>query len=146
MFDHSAHPSGVCTQVSAGLVTCGSSSNGTPPEGAVAVAPPPGPNWQRILGLSDADFAALDRCSATVKTETTQVRAESAAYVNSATARKETLDQAKLQAFYEREVVAGARAMATLKAQLTPDGSRSLFQFIDDEFGPHVHTAPVGGR
>jgi hypothetical protein len=147
MYDRTTSPS-VGKEVSPGVGFKGGaaaasrtgSATDAPADAAAAVA------WQRRLGLSDADFATLNRWSATLKSQTEQLRADGSAYWAEVTARKIPPDQAKLQGFRASEIALARQAMASLKAQLSPGGSQALFQFIDGEFRAATHTAPLGGR
>ena len=140
MYDRATSPSGGA-EASLGTVTRGSSTPVSPAAASASASA-----WQRRLGLSDADFSILNRSSAILRAQTAQTRAEAAAYVNSVAAEKRVPDEARLQTFRAGEIAVSRRAMASLKAQLSPSGSRALFQFIDGEFRVSAHRATIGGR
>ena len=102
--------------------------------------------WQRRLGLNDADFAALNKCSEQLKAELGRLNAEALAYRDAAAAQKRALDQARLNDFRSRQLSAARRSMESLKREMTQGGAASLFQFIEGDFRASIKVETLGGR
>jgi hypothetical protein len=102
--------------------------------------------WQRRLGLNDADFAVLNKCSEQLKADLERLATEALAYRDAVAAQKQAPDPAKLSDFRSRQLSVARGSMESLKREMTPGGAASLFRFIEGEFRASMKTVTIGGR
>lgn len=102
--------------------------------------------WQRRLGLTDADFAALSQRAAVYLAEQERVGEEASAYRRSMSAPGKTPDRARLDALNKQRDTLDAETLQSLKAELSPSGVQALFRFVDGEFRVAGHMVPIAPR